>query len=37
MVFKQFSLGYGKEIREFGFRIGHHFHSDQLVESLSLD
>ena len=25
MVFKQVSLGYDIEIREFGFRIGYHF------------
>ena len=34
-VFKQFTLEYGKEIREFGSRIGYHFQeTDQLVIDL---
>ena len=30
-VFKQFTLGYGKEIREFGSRIGYHFPGNQSI------
>ena len=37
MVFKQFRLGQGVEIREFGSRIGCHFHeTDQLIEDVSI-
>ena len=38
MVFKQFGLGKGVEIRGFGSRIGCHFQeTDQLIEDVSLD
>ena len=38
MVFKQFTLGYGRYIREFGSRIGYHFQdTDQLFKDFSLD
>lgn len=38
MVFKQFRLGQGVEIREFGSRRGCHFQeTDQLIEDVNLD